>query len=149
MPRLAPIITLDELKEKLKPILGNEEFPYEMPEKLTKDISKVEFDFENYEYEGNGFMNYPCGFRVLPNGLPVLFVNAGGDWEVPICFIIYWDGKSVRGYIPTKGNLFNQKEMCAYGSELNPDDDFDYEKLKSNEGEIIEDIMNRIQITNK
>ena len=85
MPRYAPIITLDELKKKIDPlVLDNEEFPYEMPEKILKDISKIQFDFENCEtginpdwvvkmgksrYHNEGFSNYPCGYKVLENNL--------------------------------------------------------------------------------
>ena len=85
---------------------------------------------------------------VLENNLPVLFVNAGGDWESPICFIIYWDGKSLRGYVPTKGNVFNKKTKAAYGNEY----DFDQEEIDdesvpdANPSEIYGDILNRIII---
>jgi len=99
MARLAPIITEAELKEKLSKYLyadeedGGEEFPYSLPEKVMKDISKVEFDFENYcignaspsferyPSDNSGFAGYEAGFRTLESGIPVLLVNAGGDWD--------------------------------------------------------------------
>ena len=40
----------------------------------------------------------------------------GGDWEIPVLFFIYWDGKKFRGYIPTKGNTFNRKEKRSLGN---------------------------------
>lgn len=130
MSRYFQKITLNELAEKLKPIMQDEDFPYNLPKSVEKDL-KVNFDWENYEYgvvypanepalpstNAKGFMNYPCGFQVLPNGMPALFINAGGDWETPVCFAIYWDGSALRGYVPTNGNMFNRKTKWAFGNE--------------------------------
>ena len=152
MPRFAPIITMDDFKEKCNKYLGlnsEEGFdPYGLPETINKDLQKVNFSFENYEYENNeGFEGYPCGFVKLPNNLPVLFVNAGGDWEHPICFIIYWNGEKMRGYIPEDGNIYNKKEKCAYGSEDDWDNLPDIDDLpKPDIQKIYNDIINRIQI---
>lgn len=166
MSRLAPLITLDKFKslchDKLR--VGTDDFdPYEFPAHINKDLAKIQFDFENYNignadpsYEKyptdhEGYNNYPCGYELLPNGLPVLFVNAGGDWECPICFCIYWDGKKLRAYIPEDGNVFNKKERCAYGSEEDldqyEDSDFFQEDDKQGDPEKIrQDVMNRIKI---
>ena len=150
MSRFAPIITLEVLKAKLQPILDGDDFPYEMTPKIDKDLSKINFDWENYDYENQGYNCYPCGYEVLSNGLPVLFINAGGDWEIPICFCLYWDGKAVRGYIPTEGNIFNVKEKCAYGSEDNTEEyEEEYDKMNEKNGDpeaIRKDVMNRIVI---
>lgn len=155
MARKAKLVTLDFLKEKLKYLLEEEddngdEFPYNLPKKMEKDLSKIKFDFENYEYGEYGYMNYPCGYEVLENGLPVLFVNAGGDWETPICFIIYWDGSDLRAYIPNNGNVYNRKEKCAYGSENDPEayeeEMEEAEEKGCNADEIRKDIINRIEI---
>lgn len=49
MARKAPIIELDVLKSKLSGYLKSEEgLPYGLPTKAQKDISKIEFDSENY-----------------------------------------------------------------------------------------------------
>ncbi len=97
MPRYAPAITLDQLKSlcNQKLGIGTEDFdPYEFPAYIQNDLSKVQFDLENwrignadpnyskYPSDHDGLRGYPCGYEVLPNGLPVLFVNAGGDWEL-------------------------------------------------------------------
>lgn len=125
MSRYFSKITMAEFKEKIQPLLEDEDdgFPYNLPDQVSKDIGKVNFDFENFEYERNGFMNYPCGFETLSNGMPCLFVNAGGDWETPVCFVIYFDGKKLRGYVPTKGNMWNRKAKAAFGSD---EDDEEY-----------------------
>jgi hypothetical protein len=130
MPRFAPIITMDDFKTKCNKAFNIDKEgldPYEFPTTIKDDLKKVNFDFENYEignadpnyskYPSEGFNGYPCGYQLLPNNLPVLFVNAGGDWEFPICFCLYWDGKKMRAYIPEDGNTYNKKEKCAYGSE--------------------------------
>jgi len=167
MSRFATKITLDELKSKLEKYLGGEEyweFPYNLPNKIIEsDLAKVNFDFENwdvgnasqnydeYPTDHQGFNGYPCGYEVLENGMPVLFVNAGGDWECPICFCIYWDGKALRGYIPKDGNVYNVKEKCAYGSEEsgNFDEDTDIDdKPNGDPVKIRLDVMSRIQIKN-
>jgi hypothetical protein len=62
---------------------------------------------------------------MLDSGVPALFVHAGGDWEYPICFLIYWDGKTFRGYVPTKGQAYNKKQKAAIGNydETDPTQD--------------------------
>lgn len=154
MSRFAPIITMDQFKDKVSRFFDEENSHLlnfdAFPAKIDKDLSKVNFDWENYEFrEGEGLMNYPCGFKTLRNGLPVLFINAGGDWEIPICFCIYWDGKSLRAYIPKEGNVYNTKEMCAYGSEESDSFGVDIDDIKDEgDAEKIEsDIMLRIVIS--
>jgi hypothetical protein len=144
-------ISLEDFKLKVQKLFdenGEYEFPYSMPKTIEKDISKVNFDFENYEIgvkvihgksgdkclgfedvPGTGYMNYPTGFIILPNNMPAFFVNAGGDWESPICFVIYWDGKQLRGYIPKAGNFWNRKTKSAFGN--NEESDYDRANLKS------------------
>jgi len=76
----------------------------------------------------------------------VLFINAGGDWEFPICFVLYWDGKKMRAYIPSEGNCWNKQEKCAFGSEEDGVDVEEMKDLKGNPELIRSDVMNRIQI---
>ena len=164
MSRFATIITLDEFKSKCKDKLGigTEDFDmYDMLEsfpKIEKDLSKIQSDFENwnignadpsyekYPSDHQGYNGYPCGYEVLENGMPILFVNAGGDWECPICFCIYWDGSSMRAYIPKDGNVYNVKEKCAFGSEEDADYDDETEHPNGDPAKIRLDVMKRIQI---
>jgi hypothetical protein len=105
--------------------------PYALPEKVRKDIGKVEFDFENYEFEpdnayaGSGPI---VGWRTHENGLPYFGVIAGGDWELPVFFIVYWDGKELRGYVPTDGNTWNTDTKKAYGNGENGEDGINMKK---------------------
>lgn len=131
MSRFGRIIPMDEFKKKIHKILDNDDFPYEMPPKITKDLAKVNFDWENFEIEdGQGYKNYPCGYETLENGMPVFFINAGGDWETPLCLCLYFDGTSIRGYIPTDGNVWNKEAKCAYGSEDDGGDPAVMDRLK-------------------
>jgi len=107
------------------------------------------------------------GIRTLPNGMIYAGIMAGGDWECPVFWIIYWDGKRLRGYVPTDGNPYNTDTMEAYGN--NPEADgrdlrmrfaelqdgrlsdeeywYAYEyRLRTDALKIIADIENRIRI---
>jgi hypothetical protein len=162
MARKAPIISLDELKIKMSKYIksyddptydDDEEFPYNLPLKvLDSDLAKIEFDLENYSlgdadpnYKTIDYSGYPCGYKILPSGIPVLLVNAGGDWEFPICFALYFDGKGLRGYIPTEGNVFDKKNKSAYGNSDEEIEDEDLQKLVNPEA-IIADINSRIEV---
>lgn len=50
------------------------------------------------------------------NGFVYLEAFGGGDWELSVSFIVYWDGKKLRGYVPTKGNPWNFSTKEAYGN---------------------------------
>lgn len=112
---------------------------------IDKDLSKVSFDTENFTCNG---------FQTLDNGFTFLGCSAGGDWEHPLFFIIYFDGKKLRGYIPKEGNTWNTKYNTAYGSEqdsyrFDESDDYepDFDSIpKQDDSKMIEDIKNQIQL---
>jgi hypothetical protein len=99
---------------------------------VEKDLSKIMFDTENvyWEYIDN-YTDRMVDFQTTKSGLNFLGVVAGGDWEVPIFFIIYWDGEKLRGYIPEDGNTFNTVTKKAYGN----DQEADSENMKKVWGE--------------
>ncbi|MGH7175392.1 MAG: hypothetical protein ACREGR_03485 [Minisyncoccia bacterium] len=103
---------------------------------LAKDI-KVSFDTENWEMKEQtwGAKNL-LGFQTLDNGMTYLGVQAGGDWEAPVFFCVYWDGKKLRGYVPTEGNPYNTKTMQAFGN----DEEADYEDCKKRWPEEMKDV---------
>lgn len=138
--RKAPRMTVDEFKEAIakkkethkKAIkefsLDNPEPGYindwildlgtELDWKWVKDVQKVQFDFENRFISDD--------VKVSPTkGIPYFECWAGGDWQDPLYFFLYWDGKDIRGYVPTKGNTFNATLGCAFGEEHEflPDED--------------------------
>jgi len=96
---------------------------------LEKDLNKISFDYENV---GSGPESLLCdsenndmkdimGFKTLDNGLTFLGLQAGGDWEHPIFFIVYSDGSQLRAYIPEKGNVFNTDTKQAFGNDEEAD----------------------------
>ena len=88
---------------------------HEVFSKVRIDVSKIDFDFENFEIDDKIFFT--------SQGVPYLRCLAGGDWEIPVRFFIYYDGKSMRGYVPTKGNSFNRKTKSAIGNNIDNTDE--------------------------
>ena len=92
-----------------------------LPE-IEKDLSKIIFDNENItttdSFGNNAEGNPLIGFQTFENGFTFLGVEAGGDWEYPIFFIIYSSNEKLRAYIPSCGNMVNLDTKTAFGSEL-------------------------------
>jgi len=117
MARYFAPITISELKTKLEALdEHNEGLVYVLKEKLSKDL-KVKFDLENFYSDGDGLL----GYHTLPNGLALCGFKAGGDWESPVAFFCYYDGKKIRGYVPTDGNPWNTTTKEAYGNDPEAD----------------------------
>lgn len=120
-------------------------FPYTISPKLEKDFSKINFDWENYTgFDDKAFAKYPVGYEELTKDFHVFWVNAGGDWEYPICFIFYWDGTQLRAYIPTDGNVWDKKRNEAYGNDDENEVPANYklDKLISKEKMVEEILLN-------
>ena len=64
-------------------------------------------------------------------------MNAGGDWEFPVCFILYWGNGKLRGYTPKDGNAWNKEERSAYDDGGDHNDEI-------NETKMFEEILKRI-----
>ena len=119
-------------------------------DKVREDLSKVNVDFENVEEFGteDGY-NHLSGLEDLggyemigsgPSAFPVLWCAGGGDWELPLVFILYIGQKGeLRAYIPENGNAYNHEEKCAYGSEPNSWDD-DYERMDPDDPRYVFDV---------
>jgi len=161
--RNAARITQDELKaiiakyiEKYVPDEydeDEEDFDYLLPELMCecKDIEKdlkYYFDCENFTTKQGEFDvdDKYLGYQTLDNGLTFLGFCAGGDWECPIFGIIYYDGKKLRGYIPTRGQMINRKSKSAIGNDDELDEEFfaEYEGAEYSEEEMINEIKTRI-----
>lgn len=163
--RFAASITEDELKTKImdalrihEPDIDNYSTPFEhndivsLTKKIEKDLSKVEFDSENILSKELSWTNPAVNLHGICTygGLTFLGLSAGGDWEYPVFFIIYWAGKELRAYIPTKGNPWNRKNKKAYGNYDGDDDEeieFDNpENYEANNEEMLKDILARIKV---
>ena len=91
---------------------------------LYDDIwgGKYKFDSENVDAYG--------GIKMSKKGFPYIQCAAGGDWECPVCFFVYFDGNKFRGYVPLKGNALNRNEKHAFsGGGNEPDAKFVQKEL--------------------
>jgi hypothetical protein len=151
MGRKAANISIKELEAIVEKNFEEDEYASikRLTPKIEDDLKKVEFDDENYEfrddspgYPYSGLLSYQ---RI--GDLTFLGCQAGGDWEYPVFFIIYYDGKQLRAYIPSKGNCWNRKTKSAYG---NNDDDPDQDEVPDFTEPDIElikkDILERITV---
>lgn len=123
--------------------------------KLYKDIwgGKYKFDSENVDDRG--------GIKMSSKGFPYIMCYAGGDWECPVCFFVYFDGTHFRGYVPLKGNAINRSNNTAFqggGDEeeakfIAKEMGVDYEEAKSltsdidfNEDACLKDFLSRVEV---
>lgn len=132
---------------------------FEVAPKLEKDLAKITFDFENYTMDPEGFRDLkPLNGWESIEDLAFLGITAGGDWEIPLFFIVYLDhNNTLRGYVPTDGNVFNKTTKEAYGNDEEADERealklgfssfeelYDAELFDSTA--VIEDILHRIEV---
>ena len=126
MARKFVAINKNELRYKIEKAWGTNTSRYAWPEitpQVEKDLKKCEFDCENVcDHNGSFGPIGLTGYVTLSNGFTFLGLAAGGDWEIPVFFIIYWDGFKLRGYIPTNGNPWNTTTKQAYGNSINNTD---------------------------
>ena len=119
MPRYAKQnITVKDLEDKINKAGGISEVLY--TSNVLNDLEKIEFDLENFTNIGEEFEmpGFQPGFDTLSNGVGVLWIGAGGDWEFPIAFCLYiGNGGEIRAYIPKNGNCYNFKTKKAFGND--------------------------------
>ncbi len=92
-----------------------------------QDIRVVNYDNENNTNRPKEsiYAENLIGIHELPNGLTFLGTASGGDWEVSVFHMTYWDGEKIRGYIPFYGNIWNKRSKKAFEEEtLNTPTDF-------------------------
>lgn len=78
----------------------------------------IDYDLEN-------MMAYYCE----KEGISFFKAVCGGDWELPVHFLIYWSPKEERlkGFFPRDdSNTYNTLYDCAYGSESNKINEEDF-----------------------
>lgn len=136
-------------------IIGNDGSvsPYEfdcLGSKFNADLSKVDFDFENYEFShldeelgresSCGWLGYRKFWTRSPlSCFSFIGWSAGGDWEHPVNFLIYLDkdGKTFRAYVPKEGNVWNYDTKQAFGNDEDADNAFLKKWFKKNRPELI------------
>ena len=93
---------------------------------IKKDFKGIHFDWENYDIVGD--------VRTT-KGVPYQLFYARGDWEIPVYFMVYYDGKRIRVYVPTVGNTWRQDLKQALGNVdkaqrgIKTDDEYVYDEL--------------------
>lgn len=113
-------IEINDLVKKIDAIMGVEG-AHPLIELLGDDI-KVSFDLENVHYTAaHAGPKALLGYHQEANGLTYCGFCAGGDSEFPVFFMVYWDGKKLRGYVPTEGNPWNSITKQAFGNDNEKD----------------------------
>ena len=80
---------------------------YDDKSTIHKDFKDIKPDWENFDI---------CGSLRTVKGCPYIIMYAGGDWECPICIMVYHDGKQFRCYIPEKGNAYRKDVKRLFGN---------------------------------
>lgn len=157
--RFFTAISIDELKAKIPENILDFST---LSSTLKKDLAKVEFDSENLIMDSAGHPEYRklLGFHTMGNGLTYLGVMAGGDSDLPIFYIVYWDGSRLRAFIPKDGNFWNPKTKLPYGADPIDDieairkyrtdladvsDDDLFTKIRFDETKVIKEIESRLK----
>ena len=122
---------------------------------LHKDIWEGKYDFDSENVDAIG------GIKMSKNGFPYIQCDAGGDWECPVCFFVYFDGNHFRAYVPLKGNALNRNDKHAFSGGGNENDakfvqkelGISYDEANSMLGDIsynldacLEDFLSRVEV---
>lgn len=95
----------------------------------------VDFDFENITMTDID-MGGLYGFQTLPNGMEILGLFIGGDWEIPVNVILYLKNGKLYNYIPMNGNIFDRIDYKAFDENVFENND----KLMYNKSLMIKEI---------
>ena len=107
--------------------------PYHrLSSQVIKDLSKVYFTGERSSTEEAARIT---GYHTLSNGFAYLGVVVESREEAPFFYVIYWDGKKLRAYIPSAGNTWNTDRRSALAAS---------ERRPLDEESILSDILRRI-----
>lgn len=127
MPRKAVEQVLVDFKDDVEKYLSKQCFFQDTL--VSNDISKVSFDFENFEENADNIETIILNHKMLR----FIWCSAGGDWEYPVNYIVYLDNKyRWRGYVPQMGNPYNHKTKQAFGNDYQADFEFMLKFLQKN-----------------
>lgn len=111
---------LDELPRKLHPFASKIPYQYQIDNASTYAINKRVSYFQGKHLEG---------FRMLPNGIPILGIYASSDYGSTAMYIIYPNQNGhLDIYVPIRGNAVNLANKAIIGESLCdiPTDDASY-----------------------
>ena len=95
----------------------------------------VDFDFENIHMTDID-MGGLYGFQTLSNGMEILGLFIGGDWEIPVNVVLYLKNGKLYNYIPVNGNIFDRVDYKAFDEHVFENND----KLMYNKSLMIKEI---------
>lgn len=73
----------------------------------------ITFDLENLDCS-NDWSHVKTGWDEEHGWLAFM---SGGDWEIPVFGILYFDGVKLKCYVPEKGNCYDPVKMTAWQEE--------------------------------
>lgn len=83
-----------------------------LTKQINKDVNVISVDSENFEAYADGRPDK------TPDGVEYVIMRMGGDWEIPVYYIVYFDeNEQLRCFLSYKGNKFNFDDMCAFGED--------------------------------
>lgn len=88
-------------------------------------------------------------YYIEKEGISFFQAICGGDWEMPIQFLVYWSeaDNRLKGFFPTgDANIYNIQYNCAYGSEeeLSRESDFSSREAYDKAMNEADSLMNNI-----
>lgn len=113
--RKAPRITIDELRKHYSDFCKKHASDWDRDDDEIFDGYELETleDLPAY-LEKDVYIHYmenycdaddiATGYHTLDNGFTFRGVCGSADWSENMYFILYWDGKKIRGYVPRYGN---------------------------------------------
>ena len=125
-------VTIDELKKRIddfkiieagESVEGLYAFIWNDQTQFNLKRSGVRFGCENYtdcedmndEDEQFRTPGFRAGYELIKNMIPVRWVAAGNDSDMPVCFCVYINAyDELDVYVPCNGNDYNKKESRAY-----------------------------------
>lgn len=106
--RKAPKLTQAELKSKIDAYFarkyGDDDIESILAEGIDDNLSS---DIYPCYMENLSTLDSHYGYQTLKNGFSFYGMYGGPDGGGSVYFILYWDGKKVRGYVPRYGNTVN------------------------------------------
>lgn len=122
-------MNIEELKQKFVSYMDDELGEYDDPEDVVyvaDVLGRISFDLENCFFDWPPELEGVLGWQTTSDGKPFLGAYAGGDWEHPLVFIVWWSDVEEQPlvYVPRQGNVVNWSRGAAYYSKDNEPDEW-------------------------
>ena len=121
--RSAVKMSIEDLQDKIAEAVEKYNIPYDADD-LYRVIPELMYDVPtiNKDLKVNmNIENMEADFEMTSSGVPYLFIEAASDCSPWMVFMIYYDGKNLRAYIPTLGNPYNRKNKSMLWEDTEAD----------------------------